>query len=75
MKGWKLVSLYVEPYPTDPKHPIYVSFAHYTGRQRDGGGLEYDKALRGNLSLEELRCGLRKHLILGSGNIEERSRG
>ena len=74
MKGWKLVSLYVEPYPTDPNHQVYVSFAHYTGRQHDHGGLEYDKALRGNLSFEELRHSLRKHLILGSGNIEEGSR-
>lgn len=71
MKGWRLVSLYTETYPNNPKKPIYVSFAHYTGHYANGGGLEYDKTLKGNLSFEQLRRSLKKYLQLSSGNALE----
>lgn len=67
-KGWKLISMYKEPYPIDPEKPIFISFAHYTGRYAQGGGHEYDKDLSGRFSPDELRRALRKHLELSPGN-------
>lgn len=72
LKGWHLVSLYTEKYPSNPEKPVYVDFAHYTGKYAKGGGLEYDKVLKGNLSFDELRRALRKYLTLEPGNKEKR---
>lgn len=71
-KGWHLVSLYTERYPTIPSKPVFVDFAHYTGKQVSGGGSEYDKVLCGHLSYDELRRALRKHLTLEQGNKQRR---
>lgn len=70
-KGWVLVSLYIESYPENPETPIFVDFAHYTGRQAPGGGHEYDKVLKGHLSYNELRRALRKYLTLTPGNAKK----
>lgn len=73
IKGWHLVSLYVEKYPSNPDKPVYVDFAHYTGRVGPhGSGSEYDKTLSGHLSFEELRRALRKYLELSPGNTLKR---
>lgn len=73
IKGWHLVSLYTEKYPSDPEKPVYVDFAHYTGHQGPyGSGCEYDKTLSGHLSYDELRRALRKHLAVAPGNKNKR---
>lgn len=64
-RGWRLVSLYIEKYPTDPERPIYIDFAYYTGKRgKDGFGWEYTKVLKGHLSVDGFRRALRKHLTL-----------
>ena len=73
IKGWHLVSLYTEKCPFSPEKPIYVDFAHYTGRVGPhGSGSEYDKTLSGQLSFDELRRALRKYLTIQPGNKEKR---
>lgn len=66
-KGWKLVSMYSEKYPRYPDRPIFIDFAHYTGRHGKHGGSDYDKTLSGYISEDTLRRVLRKHLEIGPG--------
>lgn len=69
MAGWKLVTLVQESYPSDPSHPFYISFAHYTGRRSRTGGSEYDKVLQGHMSFRQFMNATRKYLKEGPGNI------
>lgn len=66
-KGWKLVSLYPKS-PSSDEDTYFVSFAHYTGRPGPNGGSEYDKVLRGEITIEQMRRSFRRHLELKPGN-------